>query len=59
MPNTGMADHFRLSLAEFSERIIETMERFNEKYKWELEINGEVKVYGVFSGSASLTITPK
>lgn len=55
----GITDSLKLSLADFSERIIQCMERFNEKYAWEIEVNGEIKVYGVFSGSAKLKISPR
>jgi hypothetical protein len=55
----GIPNEFRIALADFSQQIVRSMERFNEKYNWEIEINGEVKIFGVFSGSAKLKIAPK
>ena len=55
----GIGENLRLSLVDFSERIAQGMERFGEKYNWELEIDGEVKIYGVFTGAAKLKISPK
>lgn len=55
----GLGETLRLSLVDFSEKIAQSMDRFGEKYKWELEIDGEVKIYGVFTGTAKLKISPK
>lgn len=55
----GITDNLKLSLADFTDRVVQCMEKFNEKYSWEIEVNGEIKVYGVFSGSAKLKIGPR
>lgn len=55
----GIMDNVRLSLVDFSEKIAQSMGRFGEKYNWELEIDGEVKIYGIFTGTAKLKISPK
>jgi Na+-translocating ferredoxin:NAD+ oxidoreductase RnfG subunit len=55
----GLGDSIGLSLADFSEHVVGAMERFNAHYQWEVEIEGEIKIGGVFGGTATLKISPK
>lgn len=55
----GIEENLQLSLVDFSEKVAQAMGRFGEKYNWEVEIDGEVKIFGVFTGAAKLKISPK